>query len=802
MKILLILLLSTYAFAINPPTTWTAGGFRDSLYDSSLNAGGTVKATAGKGKLIIGVPDSAIDADKLDNQHGTYYDTVGHGALATLDTTGHGAINTAINGKLGLHAKADSAGEADSLAHHAASYFQTALINPVVAPGGLTNYYLPVVTHASATTWPDTVGNSLIQQDASATAVIIGDNLNTRKFNVRYNPGGTAAAGMDFGHSGTGGATLGILATATGHGWGGGKIVFYDDVNYNALQVLDCNNGNIWIGGTSAATAPVLYVNGNGQVSIGGAPASTHAFDIYKTGTAVYMAVGDLSSTGPLFYIGSNGTNAYLMSRNNQPLAFGANGTSTQLIIGTSGQLTASYYSTAGVLQNAVTTGLISSHACGAGALQKGSGGQLADANLTESGNVLTATDSLFLNGYGFKTTKSITGDTGTFTHGLKASGFWGALYGLADSATMADSCRGGAVRLGGHTANYFQTALTNPVTGTGTNSYIAAWNGTNQIQTAAPYVNGPWYIAGKVIDTGSLQVTDSINITPTGYANPFSIHEGATYYLQYIIGSPDDDYGLLTNRGSFENADWIRTDSIATRAANITSMSAGQIPYMGSTGLAASLLSQSAGVITVNQAAGSHAQLEALTATTNKGAFIWSQSDASQLYLSAYGSAYGSTACGLSRKGLANLEAISTVGLLLDVSTDLPLVFGTNNVERARINATGLGIGNTAPGNTLTLGTSGGTASFGIADVQTVTMTGDQNLTPTCTRIELNGTHNATLLAGSLPNGTLLIITHGGTGYPTVTFNGHNYTIDANHSFLFFKNSAGNWYPLTPYTS
>ena len=223
-----------------------------------------------------------------------------------------------------------------------------------IVGGSGTQYYVPLWGSGGAV-----LGNSLIQQDASATAVIIGDNLNSRKFNVRYNPGGTSAAGMDFGHSGTGGATLGILATATGHGWGGGKIVFYDDVNSHALQVLDCNSGNIWIGGTSAATAPVLYVNGNGQVSIGGAPTSTHAFDIYKTGTAVYMAVGDLSSTGPLFYVGSDGTNAYLMSRNNQPLAFGANNTSTQLIIGTSGQLTASYYST-GILHSSAA-GLISS---------------------------------------------------------------------------------------------------------------------------------------------------------------------------------------------------------------------------------------------------------------------------------------------------------------------------------------------------------------------------------------------------------------------------------------------------------
>ncbi|MGA9098172.1 MAG: hypothetical protein WB392_04495, partial [Methanotrichaceae archaeon] len=482
--------------------------------------------------------------------------------------------------------------------------------------------------------------------------------------------------------------------------------------------------------------------------------------------------------------------------------------------------------------------------------------------------------------------------------------------------------------------------ALTNPVTGTGTNSYIAAWNGTNQIQTAAPYGNGPWYIAGKVIDTGSLQVTDSINITPTGYANPFSIHEGVTYYLQYLIGA-DDDNGLLTNHGSFENADWIRTDSIATRAANITSMSAGQIPYMGSTGLSASIVTQASDASSVtltngilklsntsdqiirsnsssydlifqtnntvpvetfrivgatqslqiagtkhlsftdantyiNASSSGNLVLSGSSISLNFGAtnivtigyggagfmlpLLAPASNFDMLNISASGGLVGhvtiaagtipmgSATTGLAASILSQSSHVVTVAGELAINYDLQNVFlstaiptiyttdattpgttpfdmngslviqprttaarhiifatydGVSVAERARITAAGnLGIGNAAPGNTLTLGTSGGTASFGITDVQTVTMTGDQNLTPTCTRIELNGTHNAALLAGSLPNGTLLIITHGGTGYPTVTFNGHNYTIDANHSFLFFKNSAGNWYPLTPYTS
>ena len=58
---------------------------------------------------------------------------------------------------------------------------------------------------------------------------------------------------------------------------------------------------------------------------------------------------------------------------------------------------------------------------------------------------------------------------------------------------------------------------------------------------------------------------------------------------------------------------------------------------------------------------------------------------------LKTEGSNYGSTLCGLSNNNLSMLYSTSTNALLISMSTDVPIVFGSNNVERARITSGGL---------------------------------------------------------------------------------------------------------------
>jgi hypothetical protein len=105
------------------------------------------------------------------------------------------------------------------------------------------------------------------------------------------------------------------------------------------------------------------------------------------------------------------------------------------------------------------------------------------------------------------------------------------------------------------------------------------------------------------------------------------------------------------------------------------------------------------------------------------------------------------------------------------------------------------VGIGTTSPGNTLTIGTAGNaSASMGISDYQSVVMSTNTNVTPTCSRLEVSGGYTATLQAGTLPAGTVLIVT-GGSGYPTIANgNGVSYQIDSNHGIVFCKALSGVW--------
>ena len=93
----ILLLFATCSFAINPPTTWTAGGFRDSLYDSALIAGGTIKATTGKGKFVLGIPDSAARSHFTDSSKVTHRaDTAFHAHFADSSTNAHKADTSKV----------------------------------------------------------------------------------------------------------------------------------------------------------------------------------------------------------------------------------------------------------------------------------------------------------------------------------------------------------------------------------------------------------------------------------------------------------------------------------------------------------------------------------------------------------------------------------------------------------------------------------------------------------------------------------------------------------------------------------
>ena len=110
------------------------------------------------------------------------------------------------------------------------------------------------------------------------------------------------------------------------------------------------------------------------------------------------------------------------------------------------------------------------------------------------------------------------------------------------------------------------------------------------------------------------------------------------------------------------------------------------------------------------------------------------------------------------------------------------------------------VGIGTTSPGNTLTLGTAGNhSASFGIADVQTVTMVGDDNTTaPTCSNIEVKGSFTWTPAAGSLPDNSLVYVVNVDGSSPSVATYYQSAMAIHNAGFWMVR-KLGQWYRLTP---
>lgn len=107
--------------------------------------------------------------------------------------------------------------------------------------------------------------------------------------------------------------TQNMLLTTSGTGVIGQIIKATAGQTANLFEIRDSADDELFI------------VKANGQTGIGIVPTGNHRLDVQATGSAVYAGFGDLISTGPLFYLGSDGSTAFLKSRNNHPLTFYAN---------------------------------------------------------------------------------------------------------------------------------------------------------------------------------------------------------------------------------------------------------------------------------------------------------------------------------------------------------------------------------------------------------------------------------------------------------------------------------------------
>jgi hypothetical protein len=175
---------------------------------------------------------------------------------------------------------------------------------------------------------------------------------------------------------------------------------------------------------------------------------------------------------------------------------------------------------------------------------------------------------------------------------------------------------------------------------------------------------------------------------------------------------------------------------------------------------------------------------------TTSPGYALDVKNATNNVYIRAITSAGGKYATYLLTNGSENFY------LTIDDAGFLYIGTGTNPATNSKIcvRSNGkMGLGTENPGATFAIAGTNPTQSFDTC--QTVTLTGDADIIPTSSRMEVNGTYRGTLLNGSLNAGTLLFISKGSAGgYPTIVHDGHEYSIDENHGVCFIKSSEGYW--------
>jgi len=94
---------------------------------------------------------------------------------------------------------------------------------------------------------------------------------------------------------------------------------------------------------------------------------------------------------------------------------------------------------------------------------------------------------------------------------------------------------------LDGHDTSYFQTALINPVTGTGTTNYISKWTNTNTQDNSIIYDNGTNVGIGTTNPGAKLEVAGAVKITGSGLINAAG----------YELVDTDDTDWIRWNQGS-----------------------------------------------------------------------------------------------------------------------------------------------------------------------------------------------------------------------------------------------------------
>ncbi|MDD3486968.1 MAG: tail fiber domain-containing protein [Candidatus Moranbacteria bacterium] len=349
-----------------------------------------------------------------------------------------------------------------------------------------------------------TISGSTVSADTAQAYV--SSALSTGLLKVTTGTGAlsTATAGTDYVAGGTGSQYQ--VSYFSGQGIITGSDNFY------------FNGTNVGIGTTGVGTYRVNVngsLNATGYYAGGTAGASqttgglTFTNGLYTAGTLATGLPANGSITGQtLYWNGSAWTANANLFNDGTNVGIGTTNPSQKLDVAGNVRIggSANIISNLTVGGNGEFTGNITA----ANFTGSSSGANTGDQNLwatinSQSGNTTanSTTDTLTINGGGIATT-AISGDTLTITateadtlatvtgRGASTTNQLSFNYNSGAPFTVLNSTEItnlNANYLQGHDASYFQTALTNPVTGTGTNGYVAVWNGTNSI-TSQQYLN------------------------------------------------------------------------------------------------------------------------------------------------------------------------------------------------------------------------------------------------------------------------------------------------------------------------
>ena len=529
------------------------------------------------------------------------------------------------NRYLGLHGKADSTKKADTSLHYDNRY------SPSFS---LTQYYLPAV-NAGGTT----LGNSLIQQNSAGTIVSVGTAQTWGTLNISsssviplalhssgtinilefYNPAGTVEALWGLSNS-TSGIVAGTVANDLGFRTQGGSMLF--STNSGTGAALKINSAGYLIpyygidGSTFVSPAAALTIIGSTPDVPGGYNSSKMftAWNSAKTECYRIMWNNAVSPSVISMYTDYQGAGVEI------PFVMGTySNASNQLKLNVDGTVSLGHYATAGILQNNVTTGLVSSHAAGAGKVQIGSGGQLADGNMTEASNVLTLTDSIFANGYGIYTTHGVKAltisnlDTTVFAKGIKTTL-------ISFPGTNEDNyihANGNYLELKGHSGLMFPNLNSNKFLRTGLTGIV--YDGPLSTDGNDVFNKGDFKDTGNILITGNykLKLTDDnayINATSSGNmvisGSTIGLCFGTAHIIDVGYGGTGIIFPLLSTGIIHANSVGLLTSSLLvasdvtnntltnTQLANLVAV--GTIPMGATYGLTASAITQAGGKVTI----------------------------------------------------------------------------------------------------------------------------------------------------------------------------------------------------------